>query len=318
MSGTLLSAHGTLHDRLWTYQAERFPLGKTAVLLAVFTAASINASALLAGRPLPDAWAYALALGVTLVIFFQLRACDEVKDLEDDRRYRPERPIPRGLVSLQLIVGLAVAFGLVAAIATAGRQLALLLPLMIVWAWLSLMTVEFFAPAWLKARPFLYLMSHMVIMPLIDLFVTAIEWMRHASAPPPGLWLFLAMSFANGCVLEIGRKLWSPENEREGVETYSALYGTERAAFIWISWLTLAFALLCGVALAMGSPPLGSPTLPIGLGLVAYFAALWCLFSYQRDPSPSAQRRIDTMSGLWVFACYALAGFAPLLARLPS
>ena len=36
---------------------------------------------------------------VALIFFFQLRACDEVKDAEDDRRYRPERPIPRGLVS---------------------------------------------------------------------------------------------------------------------------------------------------------------------------------------------------------------------------
>jgi hypothetical protein len=44
-----------------------------------------------------------------LTFFFQLRACDEVKDAEDDRLYRPERAIPRGLVSLRLIVWLAMA-----------------------------------------------------------------------------------------------------------------------------------------------------------------------------------------------------------------
>ncbi len=42
-------------QRLWIYQRERFPLARTALLLAVFTAASINVSAHLAGRPLP-AW----------------------------------------------------------------------------------------------------------------------------------------------------------------------------------------------------------------------------------------------------------------------
>ena len=32
------------------------------------------------------------------------------------------------------------------------------------------MTAEFFVPEWLKARPFLYLVSHMAIMPFIDLY----------------------------------------------------------------------------------------------------------------------------------------------------
>jgi hypothetical protein len=44
--------------------------------------------------------------------------------------------------------------------------------------------------------------------------------------------MFLALSFVNGCVLEIGRKLWAPENEIAGVDTYSAL-GAARAAAIW-------------------------------------------------------------------------------------
>ena len=89
---------------------ERFPLGQTALLLAVFSAASINVSAHLAGRPLPGIRTFARRLRWwRSIFFFQLRACDEIKDREDDRRYRPERPIPRGLVSLRLIVGLALA-----------------------------------------------------------------------------------------------------------------------------------------------------------------------------------------------------------------
>ena len=38
---------------LWAYQKERFPLAKTAPLLAVFSAASLCASAELPGRALP-------------------------------------------------------------------------------------------------------------------------------------------------------------------------------------------------------------------------------------------------------------------------
>ena len=187
------TASSLLH-RLWIYQRERIPLGRTALLLAVFSAASINISAQLAGRALPGWGSYAVAFAMALIFFFQLRACDEVKDAEDDRLYRPERPIPRGLVSLRLIVSLALAAVPVAAALTAVLDLRLLLPLTLVWLWMGLMTAEFFVPHWLKARPLLYVVSHMLIMPLIDLFITACEWLPATASPPAGLWLFLVLS----------------------------------------------------------------------------------------------------------------------------
>jgi hypothetical protein len=303
-------AHLPLLRRLWIYQRERIPLGLTAVLLAVFSAASINVSAQLAGRPLPDWGAYAVAFVVALIFFFQLRACDEVKDADDDRRYRPERPVPRGLVTLRLIVGLALAAVPVAVAVTAARDPWLLLPLALVWLWMALMAVEFFAPRWLKARPFVYLVSHMLIMPLIDLFVTACEWLARAGSPPAGLWLFLLLSFANGCVLEIGRKIYAPENERRGVETYSALLGPRTATVLWSAALTAAFVLLVGVGLAIGAPRL--------VGLVGALVLAACLagaWMFLRAANPAGQKRLDTLSGLWVLICYGVAGFGHLLLR---
>ena len=211
--------------RLWLYQAERFPLGKTALLLAAFSAASISVSAHLAGRPLPHWGTFVAAWLVAIVFLFQLRACDELKDLGDDRLYRPERPIPSGLVSLRLILSLALLAGLLAVGLTLSVTPLLLVPLALVWLWLGLMTAEFFAPAWLKARPFVYLVSHMAIMAFIDLYLTGAEWVPHGPLPPSGMWVFLALSLVNGCVLEIGRKTWAPASERPGVETYSALIG---------------------------------------------------------------------------------------------
>ena len=295
--------------RLWIYQAERFPLLKTAVLLAVFTAASISVSAHLGGRTLPGVANFAVAFVVTLVIFFQLRACDEVKDAEDDQRYRPERAVPRGLVSLRLVVGLGFAGVPVAMFAAAMLSPALLWPLVLVWLWLALMSAEFFVPEWLKARPVLYLISHMAIMPLIDLFVTASEWLPRAGFPPPGLWLFLALSFVNGCVLEIGRKLYAPENEREGVETYSSLLGPRLAALAWGGCAGFAFLLLLGVGSAVGA------LRPVAwIGALALVATLVCAARYARKPTVGSQKMVDAMAGLWVLICYGAAGFAPLLA----
>ena len=98
----------TLIQRLWIYQAERFPLAKTVPLLTCFSAASITLSAVLSGRPLPSLSAYIIGFLLVFILFFQLRVADEVKDGEDDAKYRPERPIPRGLVTLRLIVSLGL------------------------------------------------------------------------------------------------------------------------------------------------------------------------------------------------------------------
>jgi 4-hydroxybenzoate polyprenyltransferase len=297
-----------LGERLWIYQRERFPLGKTGLLLAVFSTASISVSAHLAGRALPGFATFAGAWAVALILFFQLRAFDEVKDREDDLRWRPERPIPRGLVSLRLIVGLGIAGVPVQLALAAALSLALLIPLALVLTWLALMTAEFFVPEWLKRRPFVYLVSHMAIMPLIDLLLTACEWLPHGALPPAGLLWFLSLSFANGCVIELGRKVWAPESERPGVETYSALLGARRAALLWAGTASIAFLLLCGTGFATGAPVLDA-----SIGALA-LAAVWAVTaSFIRAPTPKRQARIDGMAGLWVLFCYATAGFAPFI-----
>ncbi len=298
---------GPLLKRLWIYQAERFPLAKTVPLLAVFSAASLNVSALLAGRELPGALAYGVAAVLALGLFFQMRVCDEVKDLEDDTRYRPERPIPRGLVSLGTIVWLGVAVAAAMLTLAALWSGGTLLLLLVVWGWLGLMTLEFGVPSWLKARPMLYLLSHMAIMPLIDLLLTGIEWT--VAGPPSGwLWLFLALSFVNGCVLEIGRKVWAPESERDGVETYSALWGPRRAVQVWLGTVVLAFGLLVLLGTVMGHA--GAFALVGALGLLAVGGSA---AGFLRTSTPRWQGRVDAMAGVWVLICYATAGFLPLV-----
>ncbi len=295
---------------LWTYQKERFPLVRTVPLLAVFSAASICVSAEMAGRPLPGWGAFAAGFAVAMLLFFQMRVCDEYKDLEDDKRYRPDRPIPRGLISLRAVLALGLASLPLTAFAAWAWHPPVLWLLGFVWLWLAAMTAEFGVPEWLKARPVLYLVSHMAIMPLIDLLLTAMEWLP-AGGPAPWLWLFLALSFVNGCVLEIGRKLWAPQNEIAGVDTYSGLWGPGKAAAIWAACVLVSWGLLVSVGAATG-------VLWIAVFLGGA-GALWCLraaATYAATPTAATQKRLDTTAGLWVFVCYALAGFAPMLTRV--
>jgi 4-hydroxybenzoate polyprenyltransferase len=295
-------------DRLWIYQAERLPLPRTGFLLAVFTSAAINYSAASAGRPLPGWPTYLVAWLVALIFFFQLRAFDEVKDADNDRRYRPERPIPRGLISLKLITGLAFGGIPIAALTAGLLDFRLVLPLAAVWFWGALMTVEFFVPDWLKSRPFLYLVSHMIILPLITLFATACEWLPAGARPTSALLVFLAISFINGTIIEIGRKVYAPANERPGVETYSAAVGPANAALLWGGLIVVSFILL------MALPGMSDNSIVFSLGVFGTVAALYCVTSFLRRLDTPAQHRIDLMSAMWVLISYGALGWAPLLA----
>lgn len=301
----------TLVARLWEYQAERFPIFRTAVLVFFFTAATLCVSAKLGNRPLPTWPTFAGVWLSVLIIFFQMRVADEHKDYDDDCRYRPERAVPRGLVSLRTLFFFSVSLGLVAFIVTSGLSLKLIFPLGLVWIWLYLMTVEFFVPDWLKPKTGLYLISHMAIMPLIDLYVSAAEWLPHGDKPGIGLWLFYGLSFFNGCVLEFGRKIWSPENERHGVETYSASYGYRKAVWMWAIICLVSAGLLLSVAYVLGT--LIWVILPVGIGIILI---LKVAYNFAQTPTSAHQKWIDTSSGLWILGAYSLAGFVPLWAGI--
>jgi hypothetical protein len=299
-----------LGRRLWIYQAERFPVLRSGLLIAMFSAAGVSLSAVLGGRALPGTGSYAVAFVIAFLAFFQLRAADEVKDAQEDRQFRPERPVPRGLVTLRLLVGLALGAAVVQAALALWLEWRLLVFLSVVWAWMALMAVEFGAPAWLRARPLVYLVTHMMIMPIIDLFVTACEWLPRAGTPPSALVPFLLLSFANGCVLEIGRKTWAPENERPGVESYSRLWGPRGAVAAW----TLAVAAAAVLTLAVGASA-QAVVWVLAAGAISALPAAFAASSFLRRPLPAAQQSIDRAAGLWVLGSYLAVGFGPVLAR---
>jgi 4-hydroxybenzoate polyprenyltransferase len=176
---------------------------------------------------------YMAAFATVFLFFLQLRVADEFKDFEDDRRCRPQRPVPRGLVRLAELKAVAAAAAIVQVILALAMSPRLLLPLFIVWAYMLLMTREFFAPAWLKRRALAYLFSHALVLPLIYFYASACGWFAAGRPPPGGLCFLLAFGFFCGLMVEIGRKVWAPADEIPGVQTYSRLWGYRAAARAW-------------------------------------------------------------------------------------
>ncbi len=295
-------------NRWWIYQKERFPVFAHGPLIFAFSACAVSFSSLLRGAPAPGWQMVLTAFGVCLLMFLQLRIADEFKDAGEDARWRPYRPVPRGLVTLG---ELRVLF-IIAALVQTGLVLALdfrlLWVLGIAWTYLALMSVEFFCRDWLKKRPVVYLVSHMGIMPLVDFFGTACEWLPRGSSAPAGLGWFLAASFFNGIVIEIGRKLRQPAAEEEGVETYSRLWGKPGGAGVWVGALsaTLFCAVLAASAIQFMLPVLS--TLAVVLLL-----ALSILPGYLRGSLSG--KKIEIVSAVWTLALYLMLGLVPLVLR---
>lgn len=297
-------------NRWWIYQKERFPLLAHGPLIAAFSASAVGYSALLRGGARPAAVSFAVAFVVSLGSFLLLRIADEFKDAEEDARFRPYRPVPRGLVTLPelLRVGVGVAATQFALALMIGWPVAGLLA--VTWAYFALMSEEFFARAWLKARPLAYLFSHMLIMPLIDWFATGCDWVHAGGGMPAGLFWFLAASFCNGVVIELGRKIRAPAQEEAGVETYTFLWGKKTAVGAWLA--ALAATLACALVAAQRIGFVGPVAAVLG---ALWLAALALGLAFVRTVDAKLAKRIELASGVWTLALYLSLGVVPLALR---
>lgn len=295
--------------RWWVYQAERFPLAAHAPLIACFSFCAASYSSHLRGAGFPDLAAVLVSFPCCLIGFLHLRLADEFKDIDEDRRWRPYRAVPRGLVTLRELGWLWVGTAAVQVALATALDVRLTAILLATWVYLALMTREFFARTWLKARPVAYLLSHMVILPLIDFLATACDWIPAQGRPPPGLGWFLAVSFANGVTLELGRKIRAAEDEEAGVETYSGLWGRPRAAWIWCGAVALTFVLALAAAAQAGVLLAGAAAFTLFPILAAAQAR-----TFSADPRPRTARRFELLSAAWTLALYAGLGTLPALA----
>lgn len=306
--GTRYSALG----RWWAYQRERFPLLGHGLPVAAFSFSAVCFSRLLRGGEDWPRWEAAVVAFATAFLFFlQLRVADEFKDFEEDSRWRPYRPVPRGLVSLRELARVGAGAALLQLLLALWLEPSLALLLAGVWVYLVLMSKEFFVGGWLKRRPILYMLSHMAIVPLIDLYATACDWWPALGFPPAGLVWFVVTSYFNGLVIEIGRKIRAPADEEEGVNTYSVAWGRRTAACVWLA--VMATTAVCAV-FATGVIGFAVPV-AVGLGVMLALA-VGVVWHFLRSPAPRSGKRIEIVSGLWTIGLYLSIGVAPLAWRV--
>ncbi len=302
-------------NRWWVYQRERFPVFANGLLVVAFSFSAVSFSILLRHNlglstsiELPSVAVLSVAFITSFIFFLLLRIADEFKDFEEDSQYRPYRPVPRGLVSLKELGWIGAFIILIQLVLAVWLNYLLIIPLLITWLYLALMSKEFFVADWLKQSPITYMWSHMLIMPLIDFYATATDWMSAGlTSPPHGLFWFLIVSFFNGIVIEVGRKIRAPEDEEEGVETYTVLWGRKRAVILWLSAMIIT-AISASAAAAL------IDFFYQVLVMLAVLIALASILAVKFLHEPNSQRAswIEKMSGIWTLLMYLSLGVVPL------
>lgn len=295
--------------RLYQYQKERFPIMVHGLLIACFTFSAIAFSRMSRGATGFIAYSdYAFAVGMTLGLFFLLRLFDEVKDHAEDIMYRKYLPVPRGLIHLSEIHLMIAAVITTQSIALIILKPTLIPLYLICLGYIFLMRVEFFVADWLRERQVWYILSHMLIIPLVDILASAADWKLAGAIPPKGLTYFFIVSFLNGLVLEIGRKMRAAGKEEEGVVSYTKLWGLRGAVIVWITILTLTLWVAISAAIYAGHPN----TILVGLAITFVLCTIPCIL-FLKKPNEKYAKWIEHASGIWTLAMYLLLGGAPLL-----
>ncbi|MDX2183459.1 MAG: UbiA family prenyltransferase [Gemmatimonadaceae bacterium] len=305
MSAPLTVAADPTDWRRWVvYQRERFPVLAHGPLIGAFAFAAVSVSA--AGRGArPSAAAVLVAAVSAMLAFFQLRVIDEHKDAADDATWRPYRPVPRGLVTLAELRVLGVA-GAAVQLGTAWWFAPQLVwPLVALWGVLGLVAAEFGLARVLRGRAMAILLSHGVVVPCIDAYASMADWYVAGGVPAALLGSFLVASYANGLVVEIGRKLRAPSDEEPGVSTYTAEWGTRRALQRWVAAVAVSLASAVSVAWQLGTA--GWTTLLLG---GAACGVAWAVVRVSRG-SLGAGRVAERAAGLWTLTLYGALGFLP-------
>ena len=301
----------TTLQRFYIYQKERFPILGHGLLVASFSFSAIAYSRICRGvTGFVDWKTYGVGIFTTITLFLLVRIFDEHKDAEDDALYRKDLPVPRGLVTLTELRNIGIVVAALQILVNLYFFPKMLWIYFVVIGYLSLMGKEFFIADWLKKHQFWYVTSHMFIIPLVDIYASGLDWLLEDAAAPKGLLFFFAVSYMNGIVLEIGRKIRTPEQESEGVLTYSAMFGAKKATYLWI--LIVFITLLCSIAAANYA----------GYGMLVFYVLLGffllCLaigLYFLKNPSQKSAKAIEIASAVWTIAMYLTLGGVPMLAN---
>lgn len=252
--------------RLWTYQAERFPL----IALIPTTAAVLYSTwAIMADQGLSEPLWRFVTLGVAGISFLlHTRIIDELRDRDVDDLHHPDRPLQRGLVTERELTQVGYANGgiFVTLHSLLDPLSGLLSAGLLVYSLAA--RYEIGPLRWLKPRFYLYNVVMLAQMLLL-------QWVAYAALTQSldwssALWWHGWSIWALSAQIEIARKCLSPDQETDYRDSYSARLGSWGAAALTVAVTAVAVGAMMN---ADSDPNLLAAALALGIaatGAIAY------------------------------------------------
>lgn len=299
MTAAHLDSGSPFSKRFRAYLAERFPLLANGVLIVSYYSSNQFLAKVLAEPDAPVVYnLHSLSGAVTLLcFFFHLRVFDEHKDYEDDCRHYPDRVLQRGLVTLRhlrVLGGGAIALELLLA---AQRGAAAFVAWTLAFAFSLLMLKEFFVGAWLKRHFLIYATTHMLIMPLLALMVYSFSTGRYPWQAPGWFWLYSFVGFFVTFNWEVSRKIRAPEQEIDGVDSYTKVFGLYGAAY-----MVLGIRVVDTVMVALVGRHVGLSRLFYSALVALFLICLIGFLHYRFATNAKTAKRMETYAGMYIIA----------------
>ncbi|MCH7685208.1 MAG: UbiA family prenyltransferase [Planctomycetes bacterium] len=294
-----LTRESPLILRWKAYFDERFPLWGYGILIVSFYSSNQFLAHTLTNPGEPMQYDLSSLMGsVTLLcLFFQLRVFDDHKDYAEDCRYYPNRVLQQGVVTLhelKVMGGIAIAmeFLLGALWSTAS-----LVSVLFAFCFSLLMFKEFFAKDWLKRHFLVYASTHMLIIPLFAIVVFSFATRRYPWEAPGWFWLYSFVGFFVAFNWEVSRKIRAPEEEIEGVNSYTKIFGTYGAAYVVLLMRVIDTGLVALVGYHL------QVSAWFYIALVGLFGVCMIgFFQYRFWTTPKTARRMATYAGMYIVA----------------
>ncbi|HVR37496.1 MAG TPA: UbiA family prenyltransferase [Thermoanaerobaculia bacterium] len=283
--------------RFGRYLNERFPpIANVLLILVYYSSNQFLSFALTQPGTVAhyDRWSF-LGMVMLVCFFFHIRVFDEHKDYEDDCKHYPQRVLQRGDITLRhLKIAGAIAIATEVALA-ALRGPAALTAWAIAFAFSLLMLKEFFAPHFLKRYFILYATSHMLIMPLLALTVFSFATLRWPWEAPPWFWVYAFVGFFVTFNWEVSRKIRAPEQEIDGVDSYTKIFGTFGAAYVVLAIRAIDTALVAAVGWHLRFANWFYAAL-----VLLYAVCLFGFVQYRTRPTPRHAKMMEIYAGMYM------------------
>lgn len=285
--------------RLYDYLTERFPLLSNGLLILSFYSSSQFLAHALShpGRTMQYDLSTLLGFITMLCFFFHVRVFDDHKDYSTDCQYFPERLLQRGIVTLgELKFAGALAISCEFTLAAICGPAALA-TLSLAFLFSLLMLKEFFLREWLLERFLLYASVHMLIMPLLALTIWSFATGQYFWQAPFWYWLYSFVTFFLAFNWEISRKIRVPEDEIDGVDSYTRSFGTYGAAYLVLLMRLIDTLLISWIAYHL------ELNRWFYVLIVALFAVgLVGFFQYRFQTSSRTAKRMEVYAGIYIIS----------------